>query len=103
MMADLSDDDIAMRGQWRPITTAPRDPPDRILIYCPEASRKVREAWWAIPYEGAPTDRGWWQTMDGVVLSADVHRTLQGAWLGATHWMPLPDPPSTTTGSPRRG
>ena len=87
---------------WQPIETAPRNS-SRILIYCPSdfpdahAARTVFEAWWRLPYEGAPPDQCWW-CYDGnsTMLSADVHRTLKGAPIGATHWMPLPDPPTAS-------
>jgi hypothetical protein len=79
-------------ADWKPISTAPRHA-ERVLIYCPTSNHKVREAWWSIPYEGAPDERGWWQTMDGVVLSADLHFNKNVA-LGATMWQPLPDPPT---------
>lgn len=77
--------------EWQPIETAPRDA-TRVLVFCPTndpPAREVFEAWWAIPYESAPLDRGWW-CYDGnkVMCSADVHS------VGATHWMPLPDPPA---------
>jgi hypothetical protein len=76
---------------WQPIETAPRDS-THLLVYYPrpgEQRQEVMEAWWAIPYEAAPLGRGWWQTMGGTLLSADVHDGL-----GATHWMPLADPPA---------
>lgn len=76
-------------GVWQPIETAPRVPPDVVLVCYPrsDGGRQVWEAWWAIPYEAAPVEKGWWQTSNGVLLSHDVHG------LGATHWMPLPTPP----------
>jgi len=76
---------------WQPIETAPRDSRHLLVYYPrPESDRQtVMEAWWAIPYEAAPAEKGWWQTMGGVLLSADLHDGL-----GATHWMPLPDPPA---------
>ena len=72
---------------WRLIKTAPRDS-THVLLYCPRSEpdrQTVMEGWWAIPWEGAPPEKGWWQTMGGTMLSADVHDGL-----GATHWMPLP-------------
>jgi len=82
---------------WQPIETAPRDA-TRILIYCPAASppaREVFEAWWRSPWDGAPLKQCWW-CYDGnkTMLSADVHG------VGATHWMPLPDPPSGAAPEP---
>lgn len=79
-------------GEWQPIETAPRL--DHILIYLPNNSQPVMEAWWTSPYEGALASQCSWQTMRGIVLSADVHKAPDGTPLGATHWMPLPKPPS---------
>lgn len=82
-------------SEWQSIETAPRDS-THVLVYFPrpgEGRQEVMEAWWAIPYEDAPPDKGWWQTMGGVLLSSDVHG------LGATHWMPLPSPPGSAKGA----
>jgi hypothetical protein len=84
-------------NRWLPIATAPRDS-TRVLVFCPTDDpprRVIFEAWWAIPYEAAPLERGWW-CYDGnkTMLSADVHRR------GATYWMPLPDPPLSDVSEP---
>lgn len=77
-------------SEWQPIETAPRDS-TRVLVFCPAKvppAREIFEAWWAIPFEAAPLDRGWWAyDGDRTMLDASVHG------LGATHWMPLPAPP----------
>lgn len=101
-IADLCDSHEALRARlalqgepergktWQPIATAPRDA-TRVLVFCPSRhppTREVFEAWWAIPYESAPLERGWWAyDGDKTMLSHDVHG------IGATHWRPLPDPP----------
>ena len=72
---------------WQPIETSPRDG-THVLIYIPKedpTSQCVKEAWWSIPHEDATLEQGGWQTMGGVVLSKDVHKTV-----GATHWTSLP-------------
>jgi len=71
---------------WLPIETAPKDS-SRILIYTPRSSRKVQEAWWAIQYEGALS--GYWSTPHGP--QGRGYTILPEA---ATHWQPLPPPPS---------
>lgn len=81
---------------WQPIDTLkPEDRPrqGRVLIYCADSSRPVKEAWWSMPYENAPPEQCCWQTMDGAVLSADIHKSPQGRPLGATDWMPMPAGP----------
>lgn len=76
-----------MNNLWQPIETAPKKDATHILIYIPKGRRKVLEAWWAIPYEGASD--GWWSTPVGpmgrgyMILPEEV-----------THWMPLPPPPN---------
>lgn len=76
---------------WQPIETAPRDG-TTVLIFVPGAERRrVREAWWARPYEAAPDDRCWWAApstpggnpRDGMTLPEH-----------ATHWAPMPLPPA---------
>lgn len=73
-------------AQWLPIETAPKDSTS-ILIYTPNSRRVVREAWWAIPYEGSPD--GYWSTPIGP--TGRGYTILPEA---VTHWMPLPDPPA---------
>lgn len=81
---------------WQDISTAPRD--RNILVYFRDGwgQDRVQEAWWKSPYEGAPLERCSWETMKGTLLSADVHRTMDAEKrpLGATHWRPLPKPPT---------
>lgn len=80
---------MASINGWQAIESAPRNSTHILVFYPREDDRQqVMEAWWAIPYEGAPVEKGWWQTMGGVLLSADVHDGL-----GATLWMPLPAGP----------
>ena len=77
-------------GAWQPIATAPRDGTP-VLIYMPEASRKrVMEAYWATPWEGAPEEQCWWSTPHGP--AGRGYTILQKA---VTHWMPLPAPPQS--------
>lgn len=82
-------------SEWKPIATAPRD--RNILICVPgydDYDQRVREAWWKSPWDGAPMKQCAWETMKGTVLSSDVHATSDGKPLGATHWQPLPEPPT---------
>jgi len=73
---------------WQPIETAPRDGTS-VLIYMPEASRKkVMEAYWATPWEGAPEDQCWWSTPHGP--AGRGYTILPKA---VTHWMRLPAAP----------
>ena len=75
-------------GAWLPIATAPQDG-TRVLIYMPESSsRKVLEAYWAMPWEAAPEDQCWWSTPHGP--TGRGYTILPKA---VTHWMPLPAPP----------
>lgn len=74
--------------EWMPIETAPKDG-TRVLIYMPESSsRKVQEAYWAQPFEGAEDDQCWWSTPYGP--AGRGYTILPKA---VTHWMPLPPPP----------
>lgn len=76
-------------NEWQPIETAPRDGTS-ILLYLPNNDRRtVREAWWSIPYEGAPT--GYWTTPHGPTGRGYI--ILQDA---PSHWMPLPAPPGSS-------
>jgi len=77
---------------WQPIETAPRNS-RRVLVAVPERPddpdrRRVYEAWWRIPFEGAPKKRGWW-CYDGkcTLLDSSVHG------IGATQWIEVPTPP----------
>ena len=75
--------------KWQPIDTAPRDS-SRVLVANKNSygEWRVHEAWWAIPYDGAPQEYGWWcHDGDGCLLDDSIHPC------GATHWMPLPSPP----------
>lgn len=72
---------------WQPIESAPRDGTP-IIVYTPNSRKQVKEAWWAIPYEGA-TD-GYWSTPNcsagrGYIILPE----------SATHWTPLPPAPET--------
>jgi hypothetical protein len=80
----------AAMSQWQPIETAPKDA-SRILIHLPADPRtgreaKTCEAWWALEYEDGP---GHWQTPHGP--GGRGYTILPEA---ATHWMPLPAPPT---------
>jgi len=76
--------------EWLPIESAPRNSSRLLIAYESEIyGWKVHEAWWGIPYEGAPDDKGSWR-IDGnsIVLDASLH-----GGLGAKYWQPLPTPP----------
>lgn len=72
--------------EWREIETAPRDGTDILLFYPP--ARVILSRWLhtEIYHNGVKTseDRSW--TTPFMVLSG------RGS---PTHWMPLPEPPST--------
>ncbi len=79
---------------WRPIETAPRDS-SRVLVAGKNSMGEWRvcEAWWRLPYENAPADQCWWcYDKDGTLLDASIYEGK-----GATHWMPLPEPPQPKT------
>lgn len=74
--------------EWQPIETAPRNGTS-VLIYMPEAYRKkVQEAFWATPWDGAPDDQCYWMTPIG-----PAGRGYTILPVAVTHWMPLPAPP----------
>ena len=62
---------------WQPISTAPKDG-THILIF--DEFGECSVAWWQVDSDGSIF--GW--TTDG------------GDRVTATHWMPLPEPPSAT-------
>lgn len=74
--------------EWQPIESAPKDGTP-VLICRPNASRKkVCEAVWATPWDGAPDDQCYWMTPHGV-----AGRGYTILPTSVTHWMPLPPPP----------
>ena len=78
-----------MTYAWQPIETAPKDSA-RILIYAVSPATgegRIYMAWWTIPYESAPDERGWWETQLFGGRSSPVVPEF------VTHWMPLPAPP----------
>ena len=77
--------------QWRPIETAPRNSSPVLVANKNSCGEwRVRSAWWRLPYEGAPMDRCSWcyGSANEILLDKSVHG------IGATHWMPLPEPPT---------
>ena len=81
--------DLRAKLEWQPIETAPRDSRSVLVAYNNLFKEwKIYKAWWRLPYESAPDKECYW-CYDGnmTLLDASVHR------LGATHWMPLPEPP----------
>lgn len=91
---------------WQPISTAPRDGTE-ILVYCgPDF-----DPMWGIAYwdEGLPEEYAALATQTeeekiramtpGWAMWWDNDARRPHKW--PTHWMPLPDPPSTTTESER--
>jgi hypothetical protein len=71
-------------SEWQDIASAPKDGTP-ILIFVPGSAQEVKEAWWALQYEGGP---GYWSTPTGPAGRGYV--ILPEA---PTHWMPLPEPP----------
>jgi hypothetical protein len=92
MLESLASQLAAQKREWSPIETAPRD--SRKVLVAWKTDRmdsgwEVREAWWRLPYEGAFSKECYWCTGEnGMLLDASIHG------LGASHWMPLPQPPS---------
>ena len=76
--------------EWLSIETAPRDS-SRVLVASFSESRgwRVREAWWATPWDGCPAEQCYW-CYDGKAALLD--KSVHG--IGASHWMPLPPPPA---------
>lgn len=68
-------DRCARLCEWLPISTAPKDG-TRVLLY--------RANW------QEPNSVGWYSSNNEGWMIAG---TGAPAWLGATHWMPLPPPP----------
>jgi hypothetical protein len=77
---------------WLPIETAPRRG-EAVIVACYSKHTetwRVCEAQWLIPYEGCQERSGYWGLLADktrCILDASVHKN------GATHWMPLPEPP----------
>lgn len=77
---------------WRDIASAPKDG-SRVLIWAESPAtghRSVHLAWWAIPYEDAPNDRGWWETG----LYGTSHPVVPQFTKG---WQPLPPLPASAS------
>jgi hypothetical protein len=74
-------------AEWQPIETAPRDETE-ILLYCPKH------------YFGGGVYVGWWRGGgDGYWVAPGQYMDWNDSNVGAystsaTHWMPLPNPPS---------
>lgn len=77
---------------WQPIETAPRMG-EAVIVACYSKHTEtwlVCEAQWLIPYEGCQERSGYWGLLADktrCILDASVHKN------GASHWMPLPEPP----------
>lgn len=69
-----------MTNEWQPIETAPRDG-TAVLLYCPTF------------YFGPGVYLGWWE---GTHFECCTEGQTLGPYSdnGATHWMPLPAPPT---------
>lgn len=85
---------VPMPGQWLPIATAPKDK-TRILVY-PAASgprgcrgQEVALVYWYQP--GNPECPGFWVG------------TNDGKRARPTHWMPLPEPPTSLVAAAGEG
>ncbi len=65
-------------SEWQPISTAPKDG-RYLMLWCPnEITPRVAIGCWD----------------DGVDLWMESDNRTDTDWLGPTHWMPLPEPPS---------
>lgn len=71
-------------SEWRPIETAPKDG-SALILFDPET--EAPQMWVAswCEFEGDPDGDGYW--VDFSAALAEIN--------GATHWMPLPEPPVT--------
>ena len=70
-------------SEWQPIETAPKDG-TWVLLYSPDNEPSVATCCWeSLNYNWAP------QWVWGSKQRAD----FRGGFYGATHWMPLPEPP----------
>ena len=80
--------------EWQDISTAPRDG-TLVLVYGPWACEISG------PAEPAMTTASWTDRTDYVGYNWYVECTgYAAAWVAATHWMPLPNPPAPP---PERG
>lgn len=85
-------------GEWEAIETAPKDG-TRFLVFCPEDDEfkaGITTGYWVT---GSPSvkfipteDPDLWRRK----VTENPRLELEGNWnaFDATHWMPLPDPPS---------
>lgn len=81
-----------IRGEWRPISEAPRDG-TRVLVWSDELYMKPYISWWGVDHN-APEDgneQEEWLTGDGDSWSTGYYYTP----CKPTHWMPLPPAPKT--------
>ena len=86
---DMSPEAVAGRMRelmsvaWQPIETAPKDGSPSILVA--DAKGWVKEASWHDAWYGDWSRPGW------MIANCDEE---YGCYVEATHWMPLPKPPS---------
>lgn len=73
-------------SEWQPIETAPRN--EYVLVFCPDASEWTQiMICGLLEFEGDPDPPDWYE------LNADARPDPLD--VGPTHWMPLPERPST--------
>jgi hypothetical protein len=81
---------------WQPIETAPKDGTDIIVGYDFATVWIVHAAFWRQvddnlrALDWTDEDTGWWSYINGSV----TQEQLDGP-RAPTHWMPLPDPPTS--------
>lgn len=77
-------------SEWKPIETAPKDGTEIIGMYMHIDTQIVNNIFWMADDPDFDNEEGWWS-----YTMSEVSRTLLDDWRTPTHWMPLPELPTT--------
>lgn len=84
--------------EWRPISTAPRDGTEVLVMYMHVDTQVVHNAFYASEEDGwEPEDFGWWS-----YERSEVSRIKLDGWMIPTHWRPLPPAPDDEETQPTK-
>jgi hypothetical protein len=76
-------------NEWQPISTAPKDGTDVIVMYMHISTQCIFNAFYASESDGWDADQvGWWS-----YEHSEVSRIKLDGWMTPTHCMPLPQTP----------